>query len=63
MSTLPKSLPDDTEEQAGAPPDAPGVDPNQCTTAPATRGTRAVHGRAKAILARSGLGNAPREDD
>jgi hypothetical protein len=27
------------------------------------RGARAVPGRAKAILARSGIGNAPREED
>lgn len=55
MSTFPLPLPNDVEKQAAAQAEAERYF--------AAHGARAVHGRAMEILARSGLGNAPREDD
>ncbi|NYZ12130.1 toxin-antitoxin system HicB family antitoxin [Azospirillum sp. RWY-5-1] len=78
MSTFPLRLPDDLEKQAAAQAEAAGVSLNQYITTAlaarvgaqaeaeryfAARGARAVRGRAKEILARSGVGIAPREDD
>lgn len=76
MSTFPLRLPDELEKQAAAQAEAAGVSLNQYITSAlaarvsaqvernfAARGSRAVRGRAKEILTRSGCGNAPRGDD
>ncbi len=58
MSTFPLRIPDDLTKAAIAQADAAGVSLNQyIATALAPRG------RAKEILARSGAGNPPRDDD
>ena len=55
MSTFPLRLPDDLKKEATAQAEAERYF--------AARGARAVRGRAKDILARSGIGNPPRDDD
>ncbi len=78
MATFPLRLPDDLKDAAAAQAEAQGVSLNQyISTALAarigsqseasryftTRSARAIPGRAKAVLAKSGLGNMPRPDD
>jgi len=78
MSAFPLRIPEDLKRLAMAQAEASGVSLNQyiATTlaarvgaqaeaerAFAARGARAVRGQAKAILARSGAGNPPRDDD
>ncbi|MCW2245775.1 tetraacyldisaccharide-1-P 4'-kinase [Azospirillum fermentarium] len=78
MSTFPLRIPKDLKKEASAQAEAAGVSLNQyITTALAARvgaqaeaeryftarASRAVPGQAKAILARSGIGNPPRPDD
>ena len=78
MSTFPLRLPEDLKSVAAAQAEAAGVSLNQfiATTLAArvgaqaeagryfaARGARAVPGRAKEVLARSGAANPPRDDD
>lgn len=78
MSTFPLRIPDDLKQAAAAQAEASGVSLNQYVATVlatgigaraeaqryfAARGTRAVRGRAKSILARSGLDNPPVADD
>jgi hypothetical protein len=78
MTTFPLRLPDDLKREAAAQAEAAGVSLNQYIATAlasrvgaqaeaeryfAARGSRAVRGQAKTILARSGIGNQPREDD
>jgi len=78
MTTFPLRIPDDLKKEAAAQAEASGVSLNQYIAAAlasrvgaqaeaeryfAARGARAVRGRAKDILARSGTGNPPRDDD
>jgi hypothetical protein len=78
MSTFPLRIPDDLKKEAATQAEAAGVSLNQYIAtalashigAPAeakryfaARGARAVRGRAKEILSRSGVGNPPRDDD
>ncbi|HEY0833638.1 MAG TPA: toxin-antitoxin system HicB family antitoxin [Azospirillum sp.] len=78
MSTFPLRIPDDLKKEASAQAEAAGVSLNQYIATAlasrvgaqaeaeryfAARGARAVRGQAKAILARSGRGNPPRDDD
>ena len=74
MSTFPLRIPDDLKQAAAAQAEASGVSLNHYVATVlatgigaraeaeryfAARGTRAVRGRAKGILARSGLDNPP----
>jgi len=78
MSSFPLRIPDDLKKEAAAQAESAGVSLNQyIVTALASRvgakaeaeryfmarGARATRGRAKEILARSGIGNPPRDDD
>lgn len=78
MSTFPLRLPDDLKKEATAQAEAAGVSLNQYIATAlasrvgaqaeaeryfAARGVRAVRGRAKEILAGSGIGTPPRDDD
>ena len=78
MSSFPLRIPDDLKAEAARLADRAGVSLNQyVATALASRvgaqveveryfvarGARAVPGRAKEILARSGIGNPARDDD
>ena len=78
MTTFPLRLPDDLKREAAAQAEAAGVSLNQYIATAlasrvgaqaeaeryfAARGSRAVRGQAKTTLARSGIGNQPREDD
>lgn len=78
MSTFPLRIPDDLKQTAAAQAEASGVSLNQyiATVLAAgvgaraeaeryfsARGARAVRGRARGILARTGLDNPPRKDD
>lgn len=78
MSTFPLRIPDDLKKEASVQAEAAGVSLNQYIATAlasrvgaqaeaeryfAARGARAVRGRAKEILTRSGTGNPPREDD
>ncbi len=78
MSTFPLRIPEDLKQVATAQAEATGVSLNQfiATTLAArvgaqaeanrtfaARSARAVRGRAKEILGRSGVGNPPRDDD
>ena len=78
MATFPLRLPDDLKQAATIQAEAQGVSLNQyistalaarigsqneATRYFATRSAQAKPGRAKAVLAKSGLGNAPRPDD
>lgn len=55
MSTFPLRIPDDLKKEATAQAEAERYF--------AARGARAVRGQARGILARSGVGNPPRDDD
>jgi hypothetical protein len=78
MATFPLRLPDDLKEAAAAQADAQGVSLNQYISTAlaarvgaqgeaaryfAARAARTKPGRAKEVLARSGAGNPPRQDD
>jgi len=78
MTVFALRLPDDLKEKAAEQAAAAGVSLNQFIAVAVaarvgaqaeaeryfwTRGARAVPGRAKAILARAGIGNKPRDDD
>jgi len=78
MSTFPLRIPEDLKHIAAAQAEASGVSLNQfiATTLAArvgaqaeanryfaARGARAVRGRAKESLGRSGVGNPPGQDD
>ncbi|MEE3624861.1 toxin-antitoxin system HicB family antitoxin [Nitrospirillum sp. BR 11752] len=78
MSSFPLRIPDDLKAEAARLADIAGVSLNQyVATALASRvgaqaeaeryfrkrGARAIPGRAKEVLERSGQGNAPRDDD
>ncbi|CAO3404537.1 toxin-antitoxin system HicB family antitoxin [Azospirillum sp. 11R-A] len=78
MTTFPLRIPDDLKKEATAQAEAAGVSLNQYIATAlasrvgaqaeaeryfAARGNRAARGQAKSILARSGVGNQPREDD
>lgn len=78
MSTFPLRIPEELKQTAAAQAEASGVSLNQyiATLLAAgigaraeaeryfsARGARAVRGRAKDILTRSGLDNPPRTDD
>jgi len=78
MTTFPLRIPDDLKKEATAQAEAAGVSLNQYIATAlasrvgaqaeaeryfAARGNRVVRGQAKSILARSGVGNQPREDD
>lgn len=78
MSIFPLRIPDDLKAEATRLAEMAGVSLNQYVATAlasrvgaqlkadryfAARGAPAVPGRAKEILARSGVGNAPRDDD
>jgi hypothetical protein len=78
MSVFALRLPEELKEKAAAQAAEAGVSLNQYIAVAiasrvgaqaeaaryfAARGARAVPGRAKAILARAGIGNPPRDDD
>ncbi|OYQ33531.1 toxin-antitoxin system HicB family antitoxin [Niveispirillum lacus] len=78
MSSFPLRIPDDLKAEATRLAEMTGVSLNQYVATAlasrvgaqveaeryfAARGARAVPGRAKEILARSGVGNQPRDDD
>ena len=78
MTVFALRLPEELKELAAAQAEEAGVSLNQYIAVAvaarvgaqaeaaryfAARGARTVPGRAKAILARAGAGNAPREDD
>ncbi|HYD67887.1 toxin-antitoxin system HicB family antitoxin [Azospirillum sp.] len=78
MSTFPLRIPDDLKKEATAQAEATGVSLNQYIATAlasrvgaqaeaeryfAARGARATRGQARTILARSGVGNPPRDDD
>ncbi|MGQ9370462.1 toxin-antitoxin system HicB family antitoxin [Azospirillum sp. ST 5-10] len=78
MTSFPLRLPDDLKKAAIAQAEAAGVSLNQYIATAlaarvgaqseaeryfAARGARAQRGQAKDILARSGTGNPPRDDD
>lgn len=78
MSSFPLRIPEDLKKEAAAQAEAAGVSLNQYIATAlasrvgaqaeaaryfAARGSRAERGGAKEILARSGVGNQPRDDD
>lgn len=78
MSSFPLRIPEDLKAEATRLAQAAGVSLNQYVATAlasrvgaqveaeryfAARGARAIPGRAKDVLSRSGRGNAPREDD